>query len=121
MSVDNNPFANLFNQPTPVNVQMPLGGNPLPFNPFMMPPYGFVTPPPPPPPPMFFPQPPVPPPSFNHLSDEELHLLEGTERRNVEERIKVCTTMTSISKPNPQILTKLLLKTFSSYEIYKFW
>lgn len=40
-----------------------------------------------PPPPFMMPPPPVPP-GLDRLSDEELRLLEGTERRNVEERIK---------------------------------
>lgn len=41
----------------------------------------------PPPPPFMIPPPPVPP-GLDRLSDEELRLLEGTERKNVEERIK---------------------------------
>lgn len=40
-------------------------------------------------PPFAFTPPPVMPSNLDHLSDEELRLLEGTERRNVEERIKV--------------------------------
>lgn len=39
------------------------------------------------PPPFLMPPPPIPP-GLDHLSEEELRLLEGTERRNVEERIK---------------------------------
>lgn len=45
--------------------------------------------PPPPIPPFAFAPPPVVPTNLEHLSDEELRLLEGNERRNVEERIKV--------------------------------
>lgn len=39
------------------------------------------------PPPFMMPPPPIPP-GLDRLSEEELRLLEGTERRNVEERIK---------------------------------
>lgn len=67
---------------------MPLGSS-LPFAPFLMPPYGFLSAPPPPPPAYLYPTPPVPPMSLDLLTDEELLLLEGTERKNVEERIKV--------------------------------
>lgn len=91
--VTDNPFVNLLNQQAP-NMHIPLGGATLPqaspFNAFMMPPFGFMPGPPPPPPAFLFQAPPVPPPSFDHLTDEQLQLLEGTERRNVEERIKVC-------------------------------
>lgn len=55
---------------------------PFSFNSFMMPP-------PPQPPAFMFPSPPNMPANLDQLSDEELQLLEGTERRNVEERIKV--------------------------------
>lgn len=46
--------------------------------------------PPPPIPPFAFTPPPTMPTNLEQLSDEELRLLEGNERRNVEERIKVC-------------------------------
>lgn len=58
----------------------------IPFAPFGFPP--MVTPPPPMPAFMFSP-PPTAPAGLDQLSDEELRLLEGNERRNVEERIKV--------------------------------
>lgn len=46
-------------------------------------------PPPPPIPAFAFAPPPTIPANLEQLSDEELRLLEGNERRNVEERIKV--------------------------------
>lgn len=46
--------------------------------------------PPPPMPISAFQPPPIIPPNLDQLSDEELRTLEGNERRNVEERIKVC-------------------------------
>lgn len=48
--------------------------------------------PPPPMPISAFQPPPIIPPNLDQLSDEELRTLEGNERRNVEERIKVCMT-----------------------------
>lgn len=45
--------------------------------------------PPPPIPPFAFTPPPTVPANLEQLSDDELRLLEGNERRNVEERIKV--------------------------------
>lgn len=45
--------------------------------------------PPPPIPSFAFTPPPTLPTNLSQLSDEELQLLEGNERRNVEERIKV--------------------------------
>ena len=58
---------------------------PLPFPPFMMPPMPFF-----PPPPLFnLPPPPMPPPNFAGLTDVELRAMEGSERLNVEARIKV--------------------------------
>lgn len=64
-------------------------GNPMfPFNGFTGMP---MNPIPPPPMPVFaFQPPPAIPPNLDQLSDEELRTLEGNERRNVEERIKVC-------------------------------
>lgn len=50
--------------------------------PFMMPaPFPFVAPYAVPPPPM--------PPDLTNFTDEELRTMEGNERKNVEERIKV--------------------------------
>lgn len=42
----------------------------------------------PPPPFGMMPAPPMPPPDFQGLTDEELKAMEGTERKNVEARIK---------------------------------
>lgn len=69
------------------NTNNPFSANPLQFNPFapMNP-----MPPPPPIPAFAFTPPPTMPTNLDGLSDEELRLLEGNERRNVEERIKVC-------------------------------
>jgi len=75
---------------------------------------GFSTPPlflPFLPPPTFFampPAPPQPPANFSGLSREELQLMEGEERQNVEARIKVLR--------NIQVLLKFqihLLRTLS--------
>lgn len=70
-----------------MNVQTIFGSN-FSFNPYLLP---TVVPPPPPIPPtdFFFPPPPNVPDDLSELSIEELHALEGTERRNVEQRIKV--------------------------------
>lgn len=69
------------------NLGAPLTGNPLfPFNPFASMP---MNPIPPPIPSFAFQQPPTIPPNLDQLTDEELRSLEGNERRNVEERIKV--------------------------------
>lgn len=45
---------------------------------------------PPPIPSFAFTPPPTIPSNLDELSEEELRALEGNERRNVEERIKVC-------------------------------
>lgn len=59
--------------------------------PFMIPPpFPFIAPYAVPPPPM--------PSDLSTLSDEELKLLEGNERRNVEERIKVCSCIKSYTQ-----------------------
>lgn len=80
---DTNPFANILNT-QPNN---PFSANPIQFNPFASVP---MSPIPPPPMPAFaFTPPPGMPTNLAQLSDEELRLLEGNERRNVEERIKV--------------------------------
>lgn len=61
---------------------MPLGGAPPTGVPqFMPPPFPLLSPYMLPPPPM--------PPSLDRLTDEEIRNLEGTERKHVEERIKV--------------------------------
>lgn len=52
--------------------------------PFMMPPpFPFIAPYAVPPPPM--------PPDLTNFTDEELNALEGNERKNIEERLKVRT------------------------------
>lgn len=79
---DPNPFANILNAQSGSN--NPFAANPLPFNAFPMNPI-----PPPPIPAFAFTPPPTMPTNLDQLSDEELRLLEGNERRNVEERIKV--------------------------------
>lgn len=81
-----NPFATLLTGQANINAPMMPGQ--FPFNPFMFP----TMPPPPPIPPaaaFTFPPPPIMPNALDQLSEEELRLLEGNERRNVEERIKV--------------------------------
>lgn len=66
----------------------PFAGGPLfPFNPFASMPMNPI--PPPPIPAFAFQPPPTVPTNLEQLSDEELRALEGNERRNVEERIKV--------------------------------
>lgn len=86
MISDPNPFANLFN--AQANVPQfaensfafnPLTTPPMPINPLLSPPI----------PAFAFTPPPTIPTNLDQLSDEELRLLEGTERQNVEERIKV--------------------------------
>lgn len=72
-------------QTPPLNVP---GMLPPPMFNFPMLPGGMMAPPPMPPPPPFMMPPPPMPQGLDRLSDEELRLLEGTERRNVEERIK---------------------------------
>lgn len=69
-----NPFANLI--PPPPGVMFP------PTQPFMAP---FPMLPP-------FMMPPPMPPNLDTLTEDELRLLEGTERRNIEARIKVSCT-----------------------------
>lgn len=83
-----NPFANLFNpqQNNNTNVQTIFGSN-FSFNPYLFP--SVIPPPPIPPTDFFFPPLPNIPDGLGELSVEELYALEGTERRNVEERIKV--------------------------------
>lgn len=85
-----NPFGNVLNNAS--NVNAAFAGNPInigfPFNAFA----GMPMNPPPPMPAFAFQQPPAIPPNLDQLSDEELRTLEGNERRNVEERIKVCMT-----------------------------
>lgn len=87
--VDPNPFANILNPSTGGNAQLPLL-NPLhfQFNPLATMPMNPI--PPPSIPPFAFTPPPSVPPNLEQLSDEELRILEGNERRSVEERIKVC-------------------------------
>lgn len=82
---DPNPFANILNAQSSANNQFP--ANPFQFNPFATLPMNPI--PPPPIPPFAFTPPPTVPANLEQLSDEELRLLEGNERRNVEERIKV--------------------------------
>lgn len=86
MNSDPNPFANLFN--APANVPQfaensfafnPLTTPPMPINPLLSPPI----------PAFAFTPPPTIPTNLDQLSEEELRLLEGNERQNVEERIKV--------------------------------
>uniref|UniRef100_A0A336MJC4 RING-type E3 ubiquitin transferase n=1 Tax=Culicoides sonorensis TaxID=179676 RepID=A0A336MJC4_CULSO len=78
-----NPFINLMGATQTPNVlansnsAIPL----VPGSPLLLPPFPFITPYAVPPPPM--------PPNLDTLSDEELRLLEGNERKNVEERIKL--------------------------------
>lgn len=78
-----NPFMNLMGAtPTAAGLQNNSTAVPLvPGSPLILPPFPFITPYVVPPPPM--------PPNLDALSDEELRLLEGNERRNVEERIKL--------------------------------
>lgn len=82
-----NPFANILN--SQFNANNPFPANPFQFNNA----FGSVPmnplPPPPPIPAFAFAPPPTIPANLEQLSDEELRLLEGNERRNVEERIKL--------------------------------
>ncbi|XP_063707494.1 E3 ubiquitin-protein ligase HRD1 [Culicoides brevitarsis] len=77
------PFMNLMGNPPPANAPntnstaVPL----VPGSPLILPPFPCITPYAVPPPPM--------PPNLDTLTDDELRLLEGNERRNVEERIKL--------------------------------
>lgn len=78
-----NPFMNLMGA-TPTNAGLQNNSTAVPLvpgSPLILPPFPFITPYAVPPPPM--------PPNLDALSDEELRLLEGNERRNVEERIKL--------------------------------
>lgn len=88
IALDPNPFANILNPSA--NAQFPL--NPIHFqlNPLTTMPMNSM-PPPPPIPPIAFTPPPNVPHNLGQLSDEELRILEGNERRSIEERIKVCT------------------------------
>lgn len=91
--IDPNPFANILNAQAASN--NPFTTNPFtanPFNPFASVPMAPM-PPPPPIPPFALTPPPTMPANLDQLSDEELRLLEGNERRNVEERIKVCVNV----------------------------
>lgn len=78
-----NPFMNLMGAtPTAAGLQNNGTAVPLvPGSPLILPPFPFITP--------YAVQPPPMPPNLDALSDEELRLLEGNERRNVEERIKL--------------------------------
>ena len=80
------PTANATGQPPVPGQASMTAGMPIPPIPTMFP---MMMPgmPPPPPMPFMIPPPPVPP-GLDRLTDEELHLLHGTERRHVEERIK---------------------------------
>lgn len=85
-ALDPNPFANILN--SPANAQFPLSPIHFQFNPLTTIPMNPI--PPPPMPPFAFTQPPNVPHNLDQLTDEELRILEGTERRSIEERIKVC-------------------------------
>lgn len=69
-----NPFANLIPPPPP-----PPGVMFPPTQPFL-PPFPMLPP---------FMMPPPMPPNLDTLTDDELRLLEGNERKNIEARIKV--------------------------------
>lgn len=97
--LDANPFANLLNaQP---NVNAPFSGNAMPFGAFpsmpLFPPMSMNAIPPPIPTFAFNPPPTVPT-NLSELSEEELRALEGNERQNVEERIKVGDKLFSFVK-----------------------
>lgn len=84
-----NPFANLWN--SQANNAPQTNENPFAFNSMSMP---IHTMPPmsfPPMPPMIFTPPPTIPSNLDQLTDEELHQLEGNERENITERLKVWT------------------------------
>lgn len=76
---------------TPATNQVPINP-PFPFGmgAAVPPPFPFVAPFTIPPPPM--------PPNLSTLSDEELRALEGTERQNVENRIKVIYFFFSVKR-----------------------
>lgn len=82
-----NPIGGIAGAGQPSLVGAPIAGFPQMPVFGMMPPFGQM-PPMPPPPPFLVPPPPIPE-NLAVLSDEELRLLEGTERRNVEERLKL--------------------------------
>jgi E3 ubiquitin-protein ligase synoviolin len=85
----NNPFVNFLNGPNPFNFGLPPPINVQPASsasaampmpptaPFVMPSFPYAVPPPP------------IPPNLDTLTDEEIRALEGTERKHVEERIKL--------------------------------
>lgn len=85
---DPNPFANILNTSANANAQLPMNPFHFQFNPLTSIPMNPI--PPPPIPPFAFTPPPNVPHNLDQLSDEELRILEGNERRSVEERIKVC-------------------------------
>jgi len=75
-----NPFINLLQPPTIPVVGAPSAAGGPPGAPFILPPFPFMAP--------FAPPPPIPT-NLDALSDEELHALEGNERRHIEERLKL--------------------------------
>lgn len=86
--IEPNPFANLWN--SQANNAPQLGENPFAFNPMSMPMNNMPPFPFPPMPPMIFTPPPTIPANLDQLTDDELLALEGHERNNVTERLKVC-------------------------------
>jgi len=91
---DPNVFAQLFNLPPPPappggaarNVTAPPAPPPAPPGLPPLPPFPPMAGMPPPPP--FGVPPPMPPPNFSGMTDQELRDLEGTERANVEARVR---------------------------------
>lgn len=82
-----NTFANLWN--AQANVASQINENAFAFNPMTMPMHTMPSFALPPMPPMIFTPPPTIPPNLDQLTDEELRQLEGNERVNIAERLKV--------------------------------
>lgn len=95
----NNPFLNLLSQTAaPGQTTIPgapgTGPNINPqIPPFMFPTIPFVAP--------YSVPPPPPPPNLDRLTDEELRAMEGHERKNVEERIKVSLLLLLLERDRP--------------------
>lgn len=89
-AASNNPMPSTSSNATPSQTTSNTAIINPPIPPFLFPTIPFMAP-------YSVPPPPVPP-NLDRLTDEELRALEGHERKNVEERIKVCIIMNQIKK-----------------------